>query len=545
MYKVMLVDDDYPVLEFLSEMIDWRGLGLALQSIHVNGMSALKEAETSMPDILITDIGMPKLDGIELTKRLKEKNSSLLVAILSCHNEFEFVQSALKLKVQEYILKDRLDLDQVIQLLSQFKNTLDIELNHQRNQLQMAHTIERNRAIMLEKFMNKTIYQPLHCEKDWSNEAELLGIQANQQYMIILCVVDGYQSLLNQFRSTVLVNFLIYNVITEIMGNEALKGVYGHFEKEESFLLVPINRVCEEENQKIKKVIQKIQFIFQKTFGISISFVLGKASATPLDMKEQMIELSESTVQKFYLKQKSIENFQALTISKENIFSWYNEASSEFKDLILLNSMEMEQKLAIIKKWIRFIIDHQFPPDSVKDWILKILLDIKVKIQVLTNFKLYGLHENLYETISQINGIYELENWLIEYFYKTSEMASYESMSNIEIANACKYISENIHRKITLDEVASYLHLNSSYFSRLFKKEVGENFVKYVVNMKMKRAKELLDQTNYSIIEISEQLGYENQSYFNKTFKAFTGIAPIEYRKGIIQSKKRELIIPI
>lgn len=81
-----------------------------------------------------------------------------------------------------------------------------------------------------------------------------------------------------------------------------------------------------------------------------------------------------------------------------------------------------------------------------------------------------------------------------------------------------------------MEEVAGYLHLNSSYFSRLFKKVVGETFVKYVVNMKMKRAKELLDLTNESILEISEQLGYENQSYFNKTFKGSEGISPIEYR---------------
>ena len=106
MYKVMLVDDDYPVLEFLSEMINWAELGLILQSIHVNGLSALHEAEEDMPDILITDIGMPKLNGIELTKLLKEKNPSLIVTILSCHNEFKFAQQALKLKVQEYILKD-------------------------------------------------------------------------------------------------------------------------------------------------------------------------------------------------------------------------------------------------------------------------------------------------------------------------------------------------------------------------------------------------------------------------------------------------------
>ena len=127
MYNVMLVDDDYPVLELLSETVEWEKLGLRLQSVHENGASALSHALKEMPDILITDIGMPEMNGIELTKKLKQRKPNLQVAILSCHSEFTFAQQALRLNVQEYILKDTLDLDDLRDVLLSIRESLEKE----------------------------------------------------------------------------------------------------------------------------------------------------------------------------------------------------------------------------------------------------------------------------------------------------------------------------------------------------------------------------------------------------------------------------------
>jgi two-component system, response regulator YesN len=125
MYKVMLVDDDFPVIEMLSEVIEWEQLGVTLHSTHENGRSAFEKASEEMPDILITDIGMPRMNGIELTKQLKEINPNLQVVILSCHTEFKFAKQALNLRVQDYLVKDMFDSEEFCQVIKKIVENLE------------------------------------------------------------------------------------------------------------------------------------------------------------------------------------------------------------------------------------------------------------------------------------------------------------------------------------------------------------------------------------------------------------------------------------
>ncbi|UUZ96716.1 response regulator [Paenibacillus sp. P25] len=157
MYKVMLVDDDYPVLEFLSEAIPWEKYGLQLVGRCENGAVALAQAERDMPDILITDIGMPKMDGIELIGSLKQRKPGLRVAILSCHSDFHYAQQALKLNVQDYVLKDTLDPASLEKPLQQFKESLDQEDRVRSHSHQLQDMVDRNKEPLKEKFIRKTM----------------------------------------------------------------------------------------------------------------------------------------------------------------------------------------------------------------------------------------------------------------------------------------------------------------------------------------------------------------------------------------------------
>ena len=533
MYKVMLADDDYPVLELLSDMIPWQELGLTLQSTHENGKSALDYAKQQMPDILVTDIGMPKLNGLELTKQLKSMNPDLPVIILSCHNEFSFAQQALKLKVHDYVLKDTLDPEDLSVLLQKVAEHLQQEKEDSKRIEHLQHNLAQNKSIIQEKFIRKTVYQPIFNEQEWYEEAELMELPlAAQPFMPALCLIHDFQAARHEFGSEDTLHYALQNVISEAADGLDAGIAFFHFEGKKSFVFVPyLDNAKVNGVSQAKEKMKQLQTAVRRTLDISLSFITGEPCRDLVSCKRELLSLIMNAEQPFYMEPGSIlKNEPIKRVCPDDVFAWSDEASSEFRHLIL--EKEPQRIRAVVKKWMSFLQERQFSSERVKGWLLKLVLDLKIKIKALQFLEAREQDDHLHQEISMIDSLCELEEWLIGHLQGLIQMTEEAAgqTRRKEILEACRYVSRHIEQKISLDEVAASLYLNSSYFSRLFKKEVGETFVEYVTKTKMNRAKELLDETYDPVGRICEKLGYDNQSYFIKLFKNYTGVTPVEYR---------------
>ncbi|WP_117168658.1 response regulator transcription factor [Paraliobacillus sediminis] len=532
MYKVMLVDDDYPALEFLSEMIPWQALDLELQSIHENGASALAYASKHMPDILITDIGMPKMNGLELTEKMKQQKSNLQVAILSCHSEFEYAQKALKLDVQDYLLKDTLELEDISAFLLGIR--MKLEQDHQTSvkQLKLENVVERNKHLAKGKFFREIIYQSPFNKKDWFFNDNFSGFKLERRPFIpMLCFIDNYKNRKEFYVSEDVFEFAVQNVIGEVLINCDTDAIYFNFERNKSFILFPYHTSLKEDNYgSLNQALLKMQDALKKYLDVSISFILGDPTK-PEDIPFEITNLLKSKRQYFYMETCLIaKKDQDVLDSNKDLFSYYDQAAMELRNLIFeKNTSNIDP---FVSKWFEFMQENRFDPDTVKEWILKLLLEIKLKLKTLQYFQSSFKVEILHQEILSIETMDELKLWLINCLksvLKLTTEALYMS-KNKEIAEACMYVAMHIEKKLSLDEVAKHLFLNASYFSRLFKKEVGKTFVEYVKTIKMERAKELLDQTTDTVGNVCDRLGYDNQSYFIKLFKNYVGVTPAEYR---------------
>ncbi len=535
MYKVMLVDDDYPVLQLLSETIEWDKIGVTLQSTHENGASAYEKAMQDMPDILITDIGMPKMNGIELTKKLKEKNPKLQVAILSCHSDFVYAHQALKLQVQDYLVKDTFDPDDLCELVKKFKDTLD-EQNHKRiKQIQLQEMLDRNKESVKQRFIRNVVDGCEIHEKERLAECKTLGLHIDQTgYVGSLAMIHDFPLAKDKFISEDTLMFAMNNVVSEAIERYCSGAVHFQLGPRELFIFFPSSLVLKNNAlSEAKESMKKIQHALKRSAGISLSFLAGEGCKTLVEFKKEVITLITSKHQSFYMEPGAIVDKVSLQESQtEELYSKYDEAAREMRELIMLR--DPTRIPVFVTKWTSFLKDHQFPPEMVKDWVLKLLLDLRGKLQALQFFRSQHTVEHMHNEILDIQFVSELYTWWIHYFKTTLTLVNevYEQTRRKEILDAFKYVSLHIEKKISLDEVSSHLYLNPSYFSRLFKKEVGETFVEYVTKMKINRAKELLEQTADSVGKICERLGYDNQSYFIKIFKNYVGVTPIEFRTG-------------
>lgn len=282
---------------------------------------------------------------------------------------------------------------------------------------------------------------------------------------------------------------------------------------------------------KAKEMLKMIQHSIEKGLNLYSSSIIGEKSESLLDYQNTIKWLLNNQQQEFYMLPRAVDSLKGTVKNTKELFAKYDEAANEMR-IIVLNK-NVEQMSEFIHKWTEYIMENQFSPKVVKDWFWKLLLDLNVKLQALQYFSGEYSFESKHQEIFLIEYMYQLKDWLKQYFERMFHYheANHQTKRK-EIIEAFKFVAMNLERKITLDEISSFLFLNPSYFSRLFKKEVGETFVEYVTRMKINRAKELLEQTDEAVGKICERLGYDNQSYFIKIFKTYAGTTPIEYRSG-------------
>ena len=533
MYKVMLVDDDYPVLEFLSESVRWDEYGMAAPTLHTDGEDALGHAIRDMPDIVITDIGMPNMDGLKLIERIREMNPNVRAAILSCHSQFHYAQQAMKLKVQDYLLKDTLDPSELHDLLRQFKASLDEERLADRQREQLRRILDKNREKMKEAFIRGAIHQPILHPEAWLAELKSFGLRTDDAvFLPVLAHVDRMQQAWKRFLTEDVLRYAIHNVIDEITSGRP-EVVHFSYSARRSILLFAFERNLKiNPHEEAAACVREILHHLRRALKLSMSFILGERCAAPRELQKELAGLLSCGGQRFYLEEGAIVKKQPPRYAGNDLFRCYDRAKEEFRNALL--DRRADALPAIVKRWIGHIRDNPRPPEAIKDWVLKLALDLKLKVHAMQYFQTPQAEEALHREIFEIDSLSELESWLVAYLRSLRPVVDdiLQTGSRPEILQALQYVAANMDRKIGLDDVAAHLHMNPSYFSRMFKKETGETFTDFVIRMKMDRARELLDTTEYSVGQIGDMLGYDNQSYFIKTFKSTVGVTPMEYRRA-------------
>ncbi|MCI3927066.1 response regulator [Paenibacillus sp. TRM 82003] len=532
MYKAMLVDDDYPVLELLSEAIDWERLGLTLVGGYENGVAALEAAERSMPDVLVTDIGMPKMDGLELVRRLKSVKPNLRVVILSCHSEFDFAKRAMQLQVQDYIVKDTLDPEDLVPVLERFVDGLKEErlLNIEHHQLR--HMVDRSREAMREKWVHGAMEQPILQAEAWRKELETFGLPVEGRVILpVIGFLDDLGTARGRFISDDILRFAVTNVFDEVLRDTSAEAVLFPYDTKLWFSLHSFRPTLSVNGyDETRRVLEKAQDALRRTLKVTMSFVFGEQGSGCETVKQGMKGLMANTGQRFYMERGEIAPNRLLPVPTTDLFSLYDEALETFREAVARGDADGIR--AKVSEWTNFLRSKTFPPEIVKDWTMKLMLDIRLKHQSIHNFRGFHSAESIHKDIVDIGSLLELKDWLNRQLLSAASAAkaSGGKAQRKEVLDAFDYVAKRLDQRIGLEEVAEHLHLNASYFSRLFKKETGETFIEYVIRTKMERAKELLDQTAYSVVKICELLGYDNQSYFIKLFKGYTGATPIDYR---------------
>lgn len=479
MYKVMLVDDEYMILEGLKRIIPWEELGFEIVATAKSATQALDYFTDHEIDVLITDVTMPEMSGIQLVERMKQQGKKVVTLILSGYQEFEYVKQGIDLGVKNYLVKP-VDKKELAANMRQIKEELDQEqqlaeqlIRFRENGLARWLNDELNEAefqLLMEQYQAKNTgpYTVLQFKVATKSEGEKLVVshQENQQKFYLSSVVShGEQS------------FLIYQ------GTAAQLHIYLHQLKQQiPKLQILVGETVEdwenvyESYEKVKKLL-----LFQAFYPDSVGTLLNEGKAS-----------------------------QPLS------FLSFNKA------LMIGDKHTLQAELDMI---FQQMIDTQAAPETVRYVTFLLCTDIYRQYSSIPS----ELYEETLKKIPTSENISELKGWLERLLESIQQSPGQKRYSEM-VQQVLDILAERYMEDLTVKSVAEELHVNAVYLGQLFKKETERSFAQFLNQIRMKKAQNLLLYTTDTINEIAEETGYNNTNYFSKMFKKLNGLSPKEFR---------------
>jgi two-component system response regulator YesN len=528
MYNVLLVDDDVAVLEFMQMMIPWESCGFQLSGTYTNAYESLQHCREAMPDLIVTDIGMPGMDGMELIKAVKDMSQHPRFVILSCHDEFRYAQQAVQMGIQDYILKETLDTQAVVELLLAIKAKIEEEKKLHTEIRKLHFQAHRSKSALKENWLRDLISKPVLEDPTWMQQLEEFGLHPVLPYFIpVVGRLHRVRDALIRYKIEDTVKFIVQNAIEELVAQEPDILFFSHSAKEFCLLFNFRKELKTNPHDRIIDLCKEVQQKLMKVLKLPVSILLGEMEYERSGIKRQFVKLIQNSEQLFYsweteiVKSNQSDRFR---FHEEDLFTYYYEYAERMNRLILEGNKDAS---VAVDPFIHFISTSKFPPKVVKQFVFKLVQDIMMKLK----FNHQYTNEKVQQELEQLGNIGELQEWLIRFAEEAVSLMEVISKQSkkLEIVDAQKYVRLRMDQKISLEDVSNYLHLNPSYFSRLFKKETGENFIEYVTRIKMERAKNLLSESNKTVETISQLLGYDNKGYFVKVFKQHYGVIPSKF----------------
>ncbi len=527
MVKLLLVDDEQPILDGLKQVIDWSEIDVEIIGTADNGQTALELAPILKPDIVITDIRMPELSGIELIKGLKEVLPQVKCIILSGYDDFEYAKEAIKYGAQGYLLKpvEEEELkDLVIStrdaiLVNNKKNGMLVEIN---KQLYQSMPFVRNQLM----------YSIVTGEvKDYHIVTEKMKLynfgKLPERY---ICVVVNMEISLNESftdEDIELVRFAVANITDELVKKYTDGQVFYMFENQ-VIALIDADTESESYHERVLRdilhyaskflmvpVTLGVSNIHEGFDDISVSFNEAKISLKngPLQSGGLIIHYSKKNENANIMlySTSDIEKDLVNSIICGNMASIPKIADKLFEEMSVQKGLTYGVILSTCKEILllikRSIIDFGLDYEKVSV-IIRDFLDIE-------RTTLHGLKVRFCLTLESIAKEVQLLN---------------SNGARQLILQIKEYIDNNYENQISLNTISEKFFINPSYVSRLIKKEMGQNFVDYLTNKRLEEAKKLLESSNMKIYEISEKIGYSNPKYFSQLFEKFVRMTPRDYR---------------
>lgn len=527
MYKIAIIDDEQIVREGIRDLVDWQALGLELVGDAEDGAKGYALIAEKRPDIVLLDINMPKINGLELTRMLVKEFQEIKIILITGYDDFAYVREALRLGVEDYILKP-VTRAEITELLRKQVLKLRTEEKQKKQRVTMKRQLEKSLHLLRQELIRQMIYGDIDGPLA-KKRAKYLDIPVDKKkYGIAL--LDGDDS--EVFENEGLLDFALDNIITEWLEMKDI-GIFFRTEGLKHAILYYHDMDDIRAEKLYITYLEEIKAIIENHLNTTISVGAGKLTDCWDDVSNSYYEAKVALGQRFFLGTSKIikggEEVTPKTISQPHNFI---DIEKEFlKKVQIGDSTEVAN---LIEEIGEMMDGQQCKKGCQTIWIQLSILMLKKFVEMDKDIiKIFNRDIDISKEINQCKTLGEVKEWVKELYRGCNAFIQDRSTPNkLYMIKILKYVDENYHEKdLSMTTVCDHVHLSVSYFSSIFKKETGQTFIQYLTQIRLKNAKKLLKNTALKTYEIANRVGYSDPHYFSSSFRKHYGMTPSGYRK--------------
>lgn len=512
MYSVLIVDDERFTREGIARLTPWEKLGVSHVETATSGEEALEHIVSHMPHILLTDVEMENMNGLQLIRAVNEMNPDLRIIVLTGHDDFAYVQECCRMDVHDYLLKP-VEIDTIAKVVAnQVKKLETIQKERQ----------EKKREILVEVF-KENIQKEKLLRKYLNGDDRLLGSVKKvllenhwrEDISLRIAAISPGTSVDDEWDGRYDLQELSMNSVCYEMVESEGHGI--HFRNENNTMVLVLFEGAGHPNPR--EILEQIQTVLQNEYNVAEEIYLGNE----IDRIQELPQSYRSTI-KLLNRQKCRSNVILTTDSKE-------ELPVEVRVGFMIH--EMEKNISQVKivadlyeEFWQLLMNYDMEPEQCRRFWTHAITDLymawisehkETMDQVFTDLL----------SVARQSSLEKLHELGKEFLYGL-EGENYEDGGDV-IANARRYIDSHLDENLSVTNLAGQFFLSVAYFSKQFKKTMGVGCNYYIMHRRMEKAKILLKKPRVRVSDVAEQVGYQDVNYFSLTFKKYTGIAPVDY----------------
>lgn len=547
MYRVMIVDDEPLILAGIASLLDWKEYGCEISGKAANGQQALKLMEEQKPDIVITDIKMPGMDGIGFMKAVKERGwDDVIFILLTNLEEFSLARQALSLGAVEYLVKMELTEEKLADSLK-----LAMERREMKRKAEAAGTavtVSREEAVRgyIEKLLTDggTFSGGASSgnagEASAQNQGEGYDSCLRRPVLAIISFNYGYEGFSSDFTREDQKKVISFaeNIIEQMV-----KGYFDHSclvrRELNSLVLVMSTDGIEDYREQIRSLGEKIISVVKDYFEVSVSVAVSSRKESLGEFGALLYEAMSATNHYFYHSLDPVVFYsEECETSARHTGSFHiGFLKKDLSQAVALNdSGRLEEILNQVACLLR---EHNPSRQQAVNACANLYF-------FLSSFFEDGeepdfpYEVNIMEKLGRLGTMGQIIQWINWFKEAVSRILERRRDTRVDkIAEMVReYVMEHYKERITLGQAAEALNISQGYLSTAFKKQSGESFTNYVSAIKIEKAKELIASHQYMMYEVSDLLGFDTPFYFSKVFKKVTGMSPKEYEAQCLKQKK-------